>query len=290
MRTVLGLMVGCFMACSVVRGQYAPANPAWNRPIEPFRIVGNLYYVGAADVSSFLLTTPEGHILIDSGFAETAPLIEANMKKLGFRLEDIRVLLISHGHYDHMGGMAELKARTKAKLLTNPAERDLLGRGGKGDFAFKDRCAYRRVTPDEELRDGEVVRLGGVELKTYFTPGHTKGSTSWTMTVNENGHDYHVVIAASLTAPGYQLVGNKDYPEIDDDYKASIAKLRAMPCDIFLSLHSWDFGLHEKIAAQAKNPGVNTFVDPEGYRRFLDRSETNLKKQIEQQRSVPEAH
>ena len=286
MRTVLGLIISCILGCSVMCSQYAPANPAWNRPIEPFRIAGNLYYVGAADVSAFLITTTDGHILIDSGFAETVPVIEASLKKLGFRLEDIHLLLISHGHYDHVGGMAELKARTKARLLANPAERELLGWGGKGDFAFKDQSAYPPVTPDGELRDGEIVRLGGVELKAHFTPGHTKGTTSWTVTVNENGHAYHVVIAASMSAPGYQLIGNAHYPNIVADYKASLAKLRALPCDIFLSLHSWDFGLHEKIAARARNPDVNPFIDPEGYRRFLDKSATNLKKQSDAQQST----
>lgn len=272
------------IVCQTAHGQSAAASAAWNRPIEPFRIVGNLYYVGASDVSAYLLTTSEGHILIDSGLAETVPLIEANLKKLGFRLEDIRLLLISHGHFDHVGGMAELKSRTKAKLLTNPAEKALLMRGGKGDFAFQDRYPYAPVVPDGEVSDGEEVRLGGVVLKAHFTPGHTKGSTSWTTTITEGGRAYKVVIAASLSAPGYQLIDNPDYPSIVADYEASIAKLRALPCDIFLSLHSWDFGLHAKIAARAKNGAVNPFVDPVDYVRFLEKSETNLQKQIEEQR------
>lgn len=284
MKTALMLFVCLALGGLQALAQYAPANAVWNRPIEPFRIVGNLYYVGAADVSAFLIVTPEGSVLIDCGFAETVPLIEANFKKLGFCLEDVRILLISHGHYDHVGGLAELKTRTKARLLANPAERDLLGRGGKGDFAFKDQYPYAAVTPDGELNDGEIVRLGGTELKAHFTPGHTKGGTSWTTTVTDGGNEYHVVIAASMTAPGYQLVDNASYPAIVDDYKTSLAKLRALPCDFFLSLHSWDFGLHGKISARAKNPRINPFIDPEGYRRFLDKSETNLKKQLEAQK------
>lgn len=260
-----------------------PAVAQWNRSVEPFCIAGNLYYVGASGVAAYLITTPEGHILIDSGFSETVSHIEANMKKLGYRFEDIRILLISHGHYDHVGGMAELKERTKARLLANPVEGDLLRHGGKGDFAFKDQYTYAPVSPDGELRDGEIVKLGGVGLTAHFTPGHTKGCTSWTMTVNDNGREYRVVIAASMSAPGYQLVGNPDYPDIVADYKASFAKLRALPCDIFLSLHGWDFGLSEKLAAWAKNRTVNPFVAPEGYRRFLDKSETSLQAQIEKQ-------
>jgi metallo-beta-lactamase class B len=281
MKHLLAALIVFATACLTAHGQYATANPAWNRSIDPFRIVGNLYYVGASDVSAYLLTTPEGHILIDSGFAETVPLIEANLKKLGFRLEDIRLLLISHGHFDHVGGIAELKARTKARLLVNPIENALLARGGKGDFAFQDKYSFAPVMPDAALSDGEEVSLGGTVLKAHFTPGHTKGCTSWTTTITEGGRVYRVVIAASLTAPGYRLIDNPDYPGIGADYEASIAKLRALPCDIFLSLHSWDFGLHAKIAAQAKD---GAFVDPEGYRCFLDKSETALRKQIAEQR------
>lgn len=272
------------IVCQAAHGQFAATSAAWNRPIEPFRVVGNLYYVGASDVSAFLLTTPEGHILIDSGLAETVSLIEANLKKLGFRLEDIRLLLISHGHFDHVGGMAELKSRTKARLLANPAEKALLMRGGKGDFAFQDKYPFAPVEPDGALGDDEEVRFGGAVLKAHFTPGHTKGSTTWTTTITDGGRAYNVVIAASLSAPGYQLIDNPDYPSIVADYEASIAKLRALPCDIFLSLHSWDFGLHAKVAARAKDGAVNPFVDPEGYLRFLEKSKANLQKQIEEQR------
>lgn len=264
--------------------QYAPGRPEWNRPIEPFRIVGNLYYVGASDVSSYLITTPEGHILVDSGFRETVPIIEANLKKLGFRMEDVRLLLTSHGHYDHVGGMAEIKARTKARLLANPAEVPLLSRGGKGDFAFKDSYPYPPVTPDGLLRDGEEVGLGGTILTAHFTPGHTKGCTSWTATIQEGGRPYRVVIACSLTAPDYRLVDNPQYPEIIADFEATFAKLRALPCDVFLSLHSWDFGLLRKIQAREDDPSHNPFVDPEGYWNFIDKAQAAIRRQVEEQR------
>lgn len=266
-----------------LHAQYAPADATWNRSVEPFCIVGNLYYVGASDVSAYLFTSSEGHILIDCGFGETVPLIEANLKRLGFRLEDIRLLLVSHGHYDHVGGIAELKEKTKARLLVNPAEVGLLKRGGKGDFAFHDNYPYAPVVPDGELQDGEEIRFGGTLLKAVFTPGHTKGCTSWTATIIDGGRSYNVVIAASLTAPGYQLVDNPEYPEIVSDYERSIAKLRALPCDIFLSLHSWDFDLKAKIVARVKDRSVNPFIDPAGYRLFLDKSEAALRKQVEEE-------
>jgi metallo-beta-lactamase class B len=258
--------------------QYAPAVPEWNRPVEPFRIVGDLYYVGASDVSSFLIATPAGHVLLDSGFRETAPLVEANVKKLGFRLEDVRILLISHSHYDHVGGMAEIKAHTKARLLASPAEAEMLARGGRGDFAFDDKYPYPPVTADGLLREGQEVRLGNAVLTAHFTPGHTRGCTSWSTTFTEGGRVYQVVIACSVTAPGYRLVGNPRYPGILQDFEATFAKLRALPCDIFLSLHSWDFGLERKMHVKA----VDAFVDREGWLAFLDKGQAAIRKQAMQ--------
>jgi metallo-beta-lactamase class B len=256
---------------------FAPANPEWNRPIEPFRVVGNLYYVGAAGVSSYLITTPEGHVLLDAGFRETAPIIEANIQALGFRVADIRLLLISHGHYDHAGGVAEIKAHTAATLLASPAEAPLLSRGGKGDFAFEDTYPYPPAVPDRLLRDGEQVRLGGTVLTAHFTPGHTKGCTSWTTTIKEGEKVFQVVIPCSVSAPGYELVDNPKYPEIQKDFEATFATLRVLPCDIFLGLHSWDFELPQKIKARAADPSGNPFVDPEGYRRFLERGQAAIR-------------
>jgi metallo-beta-lactamase class B len=272
--------------CAPVRAQYAPAVAEWNRPAAPFRIAGNLYYVGAADVSAFLIATPQGHILLDTGFRETVPLIEANLKTLGFRLDDVHLLLISHGHYDHVGGVAEVKRRTHARLLANPAEAALLGRGGKGDFAFGDKYAYPPVQPDAVLRDGEAVHFGGAALTPHFTPGHTQGCTSWTASLREGEREFHVAIPCSLSAPGYKLVDNPLYPGILRDYERSIATLRALPCDIFLAQHSWDFDLPRKIERRAADPSRNPFVDPEGYRAWLDKAEAALRKQADAQRSA----
>jgi metallo-beta-lactamase class B len=266
--------------------QYAPARAEWNRAVEPFRIIGNIYYVGASDVSSFLITTPKGHILIDTGFAETVPLIESNLRRLGFHINDIRVLLASHAHYDHAGGVAELKSRTKARFLANPAEVDLFERGGKGDFAFGDAAAFPPVKPDGLLRDGGVVELGGVAVKTIFTPGHTKGGVSYALTVREGQKTYEVVIACSLTAPSYQLVDNPLYHRIVEDFESSFAKLRALPCDVFLGGHGWDFGLGAKADARANSAGVNPFVDPVGYSRWLGRSEAALRAQLDSERQA----
>jgi metallo-beta-lactamase class B len=243
------LRIAAILLCagSLLRAQYHPPNAAWNRPVAPFRIAGNLYYVGASDVSAYLLTTPQGHVLLDTGFRETVPLIDASLKKLGFRMEDIRLLLATHAHYDHTGGLAAIKARTKARFLSSPADAPLYAAGGRGDFAFGDKYAYPPVKPDGLLRDGEPVQLGGLALTPHFTPGHTKGCTSWATTIADGRQQYRVVIPCSLSAPDYRLVGNAKYPGIVHNFESSIAALRALPCDIFLATHSWDFDLPRKM-------------------------------------------
>jgi metallo-beta-lactamase class B len=265
--------------------QYTPAVAEWNQPIEPFRIVGNLYYVGASDIASYAIATPDGIILIDTGFRETVPLIEANLEKLGFRLQNVRLILEMHAHYDHVGGIADVKTRTKARFLANPGDAPLLARGGKGDFAFGDRFVYPPVTPDAPLRDGEPVTLGGVQITPHFTPGHTKGATSFSTTIHDADRDYHVVFVSSLTTPEYQVVDNPKYPDLIQQLDASFRTLRALPCDIFLSEHGGSFGLARKMAKRAADPAHNPFVDPEGYRRLIDTSESNLHKLAAEQKA-----
>jgi metallo-beta-lactamase class B len=265
--------------------QYTPPTPEWNQPVEPFRIAGNLYYVGASGVSSFLVTTPDGLILIDTGFRETVPLIEASIKKLGFRFEDVKLLLEMHAHYDHVAGLADVKTRTKARMLVNPGDVPLLERGGLDDFAFGNKFSFQPVKADGLLRDGEPVGLGGVMLTPHVTPGHTKRATSFTMTVRDGNRDYHVVLASSITAPDYQLVDNPKYPNIIQDYEATFATLRKLPREIFVSQHGMQFDLEGKIKRRAQNPSVNPFVDPDGYKRFVDQGEAAIRKTVAEQQA-----
>lgn len=259
--------------------QYAPANAAWNQPVAPFRIADNLYYVGVKGVASYLVTTPKGDMLLDTGFRETVPLVEASIRKLGFRVEDVHILLLSHAHSDHAGGLAGMKAATHGRLLVSPGDAPVLERGGKDDFAFADRMQFPPVKVDELLKDGVPVTLGGVEMTPHFTPGHTKGCTTWTMTVRDRGQLRHVVFACSLSTPGYQVVNNPKYPGMLKDYRASIAMMRALPCDIFLAAHPEQFGMAEKLKELKAHPdGPNPFVDPAGYRAYLDDSEAELNK------------
>jgi len=166
---------------ALVQPQADPTSRSWNQPVEPYRIAGNIYYVGASDITSFLITTPEGHILLDGGFVETAPIIEANVRKLGFKLEDVKILLSSHAHFDHAGGLAELKRATGAKFAAMDKEAPLLARGGKWDFLFGDKYPFPPIQADRILHDGDTVLLGGTTLTAHLTPGHTKGNTTWTM-------------------------------------------------------------------------------------------------------------
>jgi metallo-beta-lactamase class B len=260
---------------------YTPAQPEWNRPVPPFRIAGNLYYVGAKEVASYLITTPAGHLLLDSGFAETVPQVERNLKALGFDPKDVRVLLNSHAHYDHAGGLAALKRLTGAKLYASTADAPQLERGGLDDFAFGDRFPFEPVTVDRRLADGEVVELGGTRLKALVTPGHTRGCTTWTTPVREGDAAWNVVFLCSLTAPGYRLVGNPAYPRLLDDYRASIARVRALPCDIFLAPHGSFFDLEGKRARLGKGP--NPFVDPGALRRHADEQAAALETELQRQ-------
>src|SRR5215813_4368832 len=210
---ILLLMLLLFLP-STAESQSDATQRSWNQPVKPYRIIGNVWYVGASGVTSFLITTSDGHILLDSGLPETVPQIRQNVAQLGFKLADIKILINSHAHYDHAGGLAELKELTGAKLMSTEADAELLARGGKDDFQWGDKYAYRPVKSDRVLRDGDLVELGEVQLTARLTPGHTKGSTTWTMKVNEEGKQYDVVFSTSVSTPGYTLVNNDRYPSI----------------------------------------------------------------------------
>jgi metallo-beta-lactamase class B len=260
---------------------------SWNRPVKAFRIIGNVYYVGASEVSAYLITTPQGHILLDSGFAETVPLIRESLKQLGFKLEDVKLLINSHAHYDHAGGLAELKSLTGAKLAASEADAAQLAIGGKEDFRWGDTLAFAPVKADRILRDGDTVELGGVWLVAHLTPGHTKGNTTWTMEVKDGGKTYNVVFMGSTSAPGYKLVNNSKYPNIVADYQRSFRLLESLPCDVFLGPHGSFFALPEKMAKLEHGAKANPFIDPQGYRDFLKGSEQNFYEQLKAQQAKP---
>ena len=263
--------------------QADPTSRSWNQPVNPYRIIGNIWYVGASGVTSFLITTSEGHILLDSGFSETVPQIKRNISQLGFKLADVKILINSHAHYDHAGGLAELKKLTGAKLMATEADAALLERGGKDDFQWGDKYTYKPVKTDRVLRDGDQVELGEVRLTARLTPGHTKGSTTWTMKLNEEGKQYDVVFATSVSTPGYNLVNNDRYPDIVGDYRRTFQILKSLPCDVFLGPHSEFFSMKEKIARMEQGTKPNLFIDPAGYREYVANGEKEFQKTLEAQ-------
>lgn len=252
----------------------AQDHAAFNKPFPPFKVIGNIYYVGTDDLGSYLIATPAGDILINSDFDDTVPLIKASVEKLGFKFTDIKILLGSHAHADHMEGDARVKELTAAQVMV--MEQDI--------------PAITRMTPggkphpiDRVLHDGDEVRLGGTTLVAHLTPGHTPGCTTWTMKVEQNGKSYNVVILGSIGVnPGYVLVGNKDYPRIADDYVHGFQVLRSLPVDVFLASHGRFFDLHAKYAKMQQ--GVpNPFIDPAGYKAHLDMQEANFRKVLAEQ-------
>jgi metallo-beta-lactamase class B len=279
---ILSLTLSLFLP-TTANPQADPTSRSWNQPVKPYRIIGNIWYVGASGVTSFLITTPGGHILLDSGLPETVAQIRQNVAQLGFKLTDIKILINSHAHFDHAGGLAELKELTGAKLMATEADAALLARGGKDDFQWGDRFAYKPVKADRVLRDGEQVELGAVTLTARLTPGHTKGSTTWTMKVNEEGRQYDVVFSTSVSTPGYRLVNNDKYPNIADDYRRTFQILKSLPCDVFLGPHAEFFSMKEKIARMEQGMKPNPFIDAAGYREYVANGEREFQKTLEAQ-------
>jgi metallo-beta-lactamase class B len=251
-----------------------------NRPIAPFRISDDIYYVGASDVTSFLIVTDAGLIVTDGGFAETAPQILANIKALAFNPKNVKILLNSHAHFDHDGGLAALKEATGARFLASRGDAPVLESGGMSDFSnIGPQHRITLIKPDGLLADGEKLTLGHTTLTIHLTPGHTRGCTSWSMTTHIAGKPEQVLFICSLTVlPDYSLVKQPSYPGISNDFAHSIALLRSLPCDIMLASHGSFFHLTEKRAALATSPAA--FVDPAGCKAYLDRADAAYRAEL----------
>jgi metallo-beta-lactamase class B len=272
------------LAVNGVFGQADETSRGWNKPVPPFRIVGNLYYVGATEIASFLITTPQGHFLLDGGFVETAPQIERNIAQLGFKLADVKILLNSHAHFDHAGGLAELKQKSAAKFVATAPDADLLKRGGHGDFRFGDTLTFPPVEVDQIIGDGESIQLGDQKLTAYLAPGHAKGNTTWTAKIKDEGKAYDVVFPGSPNTLDYRLVGKESYPGIAADFEKTFAVLKKLPCDIFLSDHGSFFSFEQKRERLARGETPNPFIDPDGYKRFVGEKEKEFRQKLESQK------
>jgi metallo-beta-lactamase class B len=264
--------------------------PSWTTPFPPHHIAGNLYYVGSEDLTSYLIVTPQGNILINSGFDKNVPLIKKSVEQLGFRFADIKILLISHAHNDHCAGAALVKKLTGAQYFVMDADVPVVESGGREDFQYGARPEMRfpPVKVDRVLHDGDIVKLGNAVLTAHLTAGHTRGTTTWTLDEAEAGRTLHVVIVGSPNVnPGYQLVNNKAYPQIASDYAHGFQVLKSLPCDIFLGAHGSYYGLKEKYERWQRGDRA-AFIDPEGYKSYIaDRErafETELKRQESEKR------
>jgi metallo-beta-lactamase class B len=266
---------------------YAQAND-WMEPFPPFRIAGNLYYVGTKGLANYLITTPQGHILINSDLEASVPLIRASVEKLGFKFTDVRILLISHAHWDHNAGSAMIKQMTGARYMVMEADVPVVESGGKTDFHYGNTPSslYPPAKVDRVLHDGEEVTLGGTVLVAHLTPGHTKGCTTWTMKVSDAGNTYNAVIVGSPNVnPGYKLVNNPLYPQIAEDYARMFKVLKSLPCDLFLGAHGSYFGMETKVG-RMKEGGRNPLVDPEGYKAFVAQKEQEFRAELAKQKAV----
>lgn len=270
------------LALVIVAAGQGPAE--WYEPFPAHKVIGNIYYVGSKDLATYLITTPEGHILINSGFERTVPLIQKSVESLGFKMTDCKILLASHAHSDHVAGHAPLQKRTGAKVHVMRGDDHVIASGGKGQYLYtKDRWEPCKV--DRVLEDRDEVKLGGVTLIARLTPGHTRGCTTWTWRVEDEGKKYDVVAIGSPNVnPGFQLVNNKEYPEIASDFAKTFKVLKSLPCDIFLGAHGSYYGMVERHALLQKGQ-KDAFVNPEGYRQYVASKERTYRKILAEQES-----
>jgi metallo-beta-lactamase class B len=280
------LPLACLAVAAFAPSVFAQQDPNWTKPFPPFRIIGNVYWVGTWDLSTYLVTTPQGNILINTGLASTVRDIKANVETLGFKMADTKILTATHGHFDHVAGMAELKRMTGAKLIISEPDVELLESGGKADFRFGDTpgAQFESVKVDQKLHDGETISLGGTVITAHLNPGHTKGAMSFTMDVPEAGKTYKVVIAnMGSINPGVKVSGMPKYPGIAADYAKTFADQKAMKIDIWLASHASQFGLHDKYKPGDRfNP--ERFVAPKGFLASVERLEKAYQEQLAKER------
>jgi len=267
---------------------FAKLSEDWRTPFTPHHVVGNVYYVGSSGLAAYLITTPAGHILINSNLESSVPQIQESVKKLGFKFADIKILLISHAHFDHCAGSAKIMELTGAKYMVMDADVPVVESGGKQDFQYGTAPAdlYPPTKVDRVLHDGDEVTLGETVLVAHKTAGHTRGCTTWTMKAKDNAKTYDVVVVGSPNVnPGYKLAGAESYPGIAQDYEHAFAVWKGLKCDVFLGAHGSYYGMAEKIA-RVKEGGANPFVDPDGYKSYVAERETAYREELKKQEAA----
>ncbi len=264
-------------------GGAAAAAAAMKAPFSPFHIIGNIYYVGSAGLACYVITTPAGDILLDTGYPDMASQIEGNIRALGFQLTDIKILINSHAHIDHGGGMAQIKQDTGAKLVAMAQDAPYFENGGHNDVMFGDRNLFPPVHVDRVIHDDDTVTLGGVTLTAHLTPGHTPGNTTWTMVTQDKGRSYNVVFFGIVTPfPNTNLLAlNPAYPGMAADWGLTMKVLPTLPCEVFLASNGAFYDMTRKHDALMAGADPNPFIDPAGCKAYVERGEAtyeNLRK------------
>jgi metallo-beta-lactamase class B len=277
------------LAPLAVAQSYGPSKADWTTPIAPFRIADNLYYVGSKDLASYLVVTPAGDILINSSLTTSPPLIENSIRQLGFHLRDVKILVISHAHFDHDAGSAELLRDTGAKYMVMDADVPVVQSGGRKDFAYPE-DHYPPAQVNRILHDGDQVRLGNATLVAHKTPGHTRGCTTWTMQTTLDGKPRNVVIVGSWNVnSGFRLTNRPghpaSYPGIAADYAHTFAVLKSLPCDIFLGAHGSYFNMLAKLGRMKSGAGESVWIDPVGYQAAVSERQTAFEAELKRQQA-----
>ena len=257
---------------------------AWTTPFPGHRVIANLYAVGTYDLGVFLITSDAGHILINTGLEDSTPLIRENMESVGFLLEDIQILLTMQAHWDHTAALAEINEITGAEMWATTDDARVLEDGGFSDPHFGGQQSFKPVSVDRIISDGDVIELGDIRLRVHEHPGHTEGSSSYSMRVRENGRDYSVVIANMGTInAGKKLVVDPTYSGVADDFAQTYNNQMAMDVDVWVAAHGGQYGLHDKYEpGQAYSP--DTFVDPDGFLAAVERLERIYLEQVAEER------
>lgn len=275
------------LAAVAAPAAHADDNSNWVKPIKPYRVVGNIYYVGSEGLSAWLITSSEGHIVLDGGpSAEGGKLIERNIATLGFKLADVKVLINTHAHYDHAGGLAQLKADIPtAKVWASRGDEPALEAGHHIGGNSNGPTPFPAVKVDKAFGDGQKLKVGETTLVAHLTPGHSIGCTTWTTQVTEKGRPLNVTFNCSLSVAGNQLVGNKEHRTIITDYRESFAKLRALPTDVMLPSHEEQGDLLAKRQKLLRGD-PNAFVDPAELARFVDAQEAKFNQELARQQAA----
>jgi metallo-beta-lactamase class B len=260
--------------------------PEWNRPQQPFRVYGNTYYVGPRGLTSILLTSKGGHVLLDGALPESVPQIVANIRSLGFRIEDVKLIVNSHVHFDHGGGIAELQRLSGAKVAASPWSAEVLTKSGvgRGDPQFGSIIPVALVPRADTLRDGQTLRVGDIRLTAHFTPGHTPGGTSWTWKSCEGKRCLNLVYSDSMTpvsADGFRFTDSSEYPAAVKDFEKSFAFLKTTPCDILLTSHPDASGLWQRLEGRGRGVKPDPLVAPNACKELAGRAAEQLRNRLE---------